>query len=158
MRLILVFFLIACSNTAYSDHDLKKNSVKDFVESWSGQKRIEFKENQIDLNGDHKKEALVYLRDKNYCGADGCNLLILTPFRNSWKIVSTITLVKQPIWLLSTKNHGWHDISVNVVGIGNSGKTEVALYFNGISYPENPTLLLARNGFDAESDHLIFSE
>lgn len=136
----------------------KKGSVTAFVESWSGMKGVEFKEGRFDLNGDGKAEAVVYLRSKEHCGTGGCNLLVLTPTKNGWKLVSEIRPVKLPIWALETKTDGWLDISVNVSGSGIRDKVEVMMRHTGRGYPENPITEPSRNGFNAETDRLILSD
>jgi hypothetical protein len=93
-----------------------------------------------DLNGDGKPEALVYITGPGWCGNGGCKLYVLTPQRDSWRIVAKTTITWPPIRVLAAKSHGWHDLGVAVGGTG----YEAQLSFNGIKYPGNPSVPPAR--------------
>jgi hypothetical protein len=99
----------------------------------------------VDLNGDGKREAIVYLMGRGWCGSGGCNTLILTGDGRPWKVLSSITITRPPIRVLSSKSHGWHDISVWVQGGGIRPGYEAALSFNGKTYSENPSVPPARH-------------
>jgi len=95
---------------------------------------------EIDLNGDKKKDALVLFQDSYWCGTGGCSLLVFTNKNNNFKLVSAISLVRDPVIVSETKTKNWRDIIVHVSGGGGESKN-VALKFNGSSYPTNPSLL-----------------
>ena len=98
----------------------------------------------VDLNGDGRKEAVVYLSGRDWCGSGGCPTLILTPHRNAFRLVTQVTITRQPIRLLKTASHGWRDIGVLVQGGGIQPGYEAALSFDGRSYPRNPSVPPAR--------------
>src|ERR1700732_3658792 len=60
-----------------------------------------------DLNGDGVDEAVVYLLGSNWCGSGGCNMLVLRQEHGSWKVVSTITIVRPPVRVLESTSNGW---------------------------------------------------
>ncbi len=99
-----------------------------------------FRRAEADLNGDGRKEIFVYITDPYYCGSGGCSLVILSPYRHSFRVVMKSTIVKLPIRLLSTSTHGWRDVGVTVQGGGIIGAYEARMRFNGLQYPSNPTL------------------
>jgi hypothetical protein len=99
-----------------------------------------------DLNGDGRNEALVYISGREWCGSGGCNLWILTPRSRSWRMVTQTTITWPPIRVLNTKTHGWRDVAVFVAGGGIIPGHEVALRFNGRSYPTNPSMVPATTG------------
>jgi putative lipoprotein len=103
-------------------------------------KETQYRIAEIDLNGDKKKDALVLLQDGYWCGTGGCSMLIFTNKNNDFKLVSAISLVRDPVIVSGTKTKNWRDIIVHVSGGGGDSKN-VALKFNGSTYPTNPSLL-----------------
>lgn len=92
-----------------------------------------------DLNNDGKKEAIVFLTGRGWCGSGGCTTFILQPTNSTWKVVTKVTLTRPPIRVLLTETHGWHDIAVQVAGGGISAY-EAMLAFDGKTYPSNPSM------------------
>jgi hypothetical protein len=99
----------------------------------------------VDLNGDGKKEAIVYLMGRTWCGSGGCPTLVLVRTGTSWKILQYITLTWPPIRVLSQTSHGWHDISVWVQGGGTHPGYEAELSFDGKAFSGNPSVPPARH-------------
>ncbi len=95
---------------------------------------------EIDLNGDKKKDALVLFQDRNWCGTGGCSMLVFANQNNRFNLVSVISLVRDPVIVSETQTKNWRDIIVHVSGGGGELKN-VALKFNGSTYPTNPSLL-----------------
>ena len=98
----------------------------------------------VDLNGDGKQEAVVYLTGRDLCGSGGCDLYIYTPRRGSWREVTALSITRLPVRLLRGRTHGWRDISVFVAGGGILPGYDAQLKFNGRTYPTNPTVPPAR--------------
>ena len=96
-----------------------------------------------DLNGDGRKEALVYV-SQGWCGSGGCPLFILTPQGRSWRLVTRTTVTSPPIRVLASTSHGWRDIGVRVRGGGIQPGYEARLSFDGTKYPSNPSVPPAR--------------
>ena len=103
-----------------------------------------------DLNGDGRPEALIYAMataesdsGSDLCGSGGCDLNILALSKTGYRQVSSISITRPPIRVLTTVTHGWHDIGVLVGGGGIIPGYEARLRFNGITYPSNPTVLQA---------------
>lgn len=94
----------------------------------------------VDLGDNGRKEVIVYVTGRGWCGSGGCLMLILAPHDSSYKIVTSATIVWPPIRVLATKSHGWHDISVDVHGGGIRLGYQALLQFNGKTYPNNPTV------------------
>jgi hypothetical protein len=106
----------------------------------SNLKETQYRVAEIDLNGDKKKDALVFLEGSYWCGSGGCSMLIFANKNESFKLVSAISLVRDPVIVSETKTKNWRDIIVHVGGGGGEAKN-VALKFNGSSYPTNPSLI-----------------
>jgi hypothetical protein len=95
---------------------------------------------EIDLNGDNKKDALVLLQGMNWCGSGGCTMLIFQGTGGGFRLVSHITLVREPVIVSETRTKGWRDIIVHVSGGGDVEGHNIPLKFNGSTYPTNPSL------------------
>lgn len=92
--------------------------------------------NNIDLNGDNKEEAFVYLIGNLVSGSGGSTALIID--RENYDVISEFTLVRNPIIISESKTNGWNDIIMQVSG-GGSKTGFVEMKFNGEHYPSNPS-------------------
>jgi hypothetical protein len=124
-----------------SDQGLRR-FVQNYVRgrSGAGPGETRYASALVDLNGDGRREALVYLVGPDWCGSGGCHLLILTRDRSAWRLVTRTSVTNAPIRVLSTSSRGWRDIGVRVAG-GGIRAYEARLIFNGRSYPSNPSLI-----------------
>lgn len=93
----------------------------------------------VDLRGDGVREAIVYVTGQNWCASGGCVTLVLAPDGATYRVVSRILITRPPIRVLTTKSHGWRDISVRVQGGGDVVGYEARLSFDGTSYPISPS-------------------
>lgn len=129
-----------------------KQSLKTFLQNYVKEKDSRFDDDKttryfdalVDLDGDGKKEAIVYLVGRGWCGSGGCPTLVLVRTGVSWKLLKYVTITRPPIRVLSSTSHGWHDISVWVQGGGIQPGYEAALFFDGKSYAGNPSVPPAR--------------
>ena len=76
----------------------------------------------------------------NFCGSGGCTLLIIEHQHGHYRVINKVTVVKLPIWLLSSSTNGRPDIGVWVQGGGILDGYEALLAFDGKAYPSNPTV------------------
>lgn len=104
----------------------------------------------FDLNGDGNSEALIYAVDRRNCGSGGCDLYVLSENGEAYRLVTTISLTRPPIKVLSAVTHGWHDLAVRVAGGGIIPGYEARLRFDGSSYPLNPTAATRIEGHSGE--------
>lgn len=110
-----------------------------------------------DLDGDGVDEAIVYLIGGEWCGSGGCNMLILRQNHGSWKVVSTITIVRPPIRILESTSNGWHDVGVWVQGGGIRRGYEAELHFNGKTYRRNPGATPAKPAAQGASGETVIA-
>ena len=99
--------------------------------------------NLVDLNGDGRPEALVYLMGQEFCGTGGCNLLVFQSGDNGYRLRAEISPVNNPIIVSRQQTRGWNDLILYVAGGGITRGYYVRLSFNGQGYPANPTVLPA---------------
>jgi hypothetical protein len=100
----------------------------------------------VDLDGDGRREAIVYVSGSTMCGSGGCHLLILTRAGASWREVARTAITWPPIRVLSARTRGWRDIGVFVAGGGILPGYEAVLKFDGRRYPPNPSMVPRRRG------------
>jgi hypothetical protein len=88
----------------------------------------------VDLNGDGRDEAIVYVTGRSWCGTGGCETYVLTPDGESYRFVARVPATRTPIRVLDKMSHGWHSITT-VVREDASHIYEGELRFNGQKYP-----------------------
>jgi len=93
---------------------------------------------RIDLSGDGKPEALVYLSGSYTCGTGGCRMLVLEQSGQRYQLVSKMTLVNAPVIVSSERSAGWNDLVLEVSG-GGAVKHYAQMKFDGNTYPVNPS-------------------
>ena len=72
---------------------------------------VEYSYNKVDLNGDGKKEAIVYLENFELCDSGECHVFIFEPVENDYRLVSLIGGVYgTPIIVSDRKTNGWHNL------------------------------------------------
>lgn len=96
--------------------------------------------NRVDLNGDGKPEALVYLFGPVVCGTGGCSAYVFQLEGARYKLISELSPARNPIVVSSSKTRGWKDLLVPVAGGGVQSEYYAILQFNGRQYPSNPTV------------------
>jgi hypothetical protein len=127
----------------------QEENLKRFLQNYLRDPSYDYKTTRylsafVDLKDDGTQQVIVYLTDQNSCGSGGCTTLILTPKGSSYRVVTSITIVRLPIRVLATKSHRWHDIGVWVQGGGIQPGYEAELSFDGKTYATNPSVLPAR--------------
>ncbi|MCH8615764.1 hypothetical protein LZ016_06575 [Sphingomonas sp. SM33] len=136
MSAAAIALMIFATTTGYAAG--KEDAVAAFVQQTLG--TSSYMRADADLNGDGRSEALLYVTDKDYCGSGGCTLLVLSKKGGRYRVVLRSTVTQLPIRVLSTSTRGWRDIGVTVAGGGITRPYVARLWFNGSSYPGNPTV------------------
>jgi hypothetical protein len=148
LTLIGIIFQLFLVDNCFAEfkltHAANEESVRNFLQAWDADKSTNYLISLQDLNVDGQSEAIVYVLGRNWCGSGGCTTLILTQDKNTWQILTKITVTRLPIRVLSSVSHGWHDIGVWVQGGNVKIGYEAELMFDGQSYPRNPTVSPAR--------------
>jgi hypothetical protein len=99
-----------------------------------------YKRADVDLNGDGRAEAFIFVTDQDRCGSGGCDLYVVSPAENGFRLVLRSTITQLPISVLDTSSNGWRDVGVTVYGGGITRPHMARLQFNGRNYPGNPSL------------------
>ncbi len=121
-----------------------EDSLKRFIQNYAGRPSTDrptrYLNAWIDLNGDGKREAIVYLIGSDWCGSGGCTALVLEPARSTYEVIAHVSIVQLPISALTRSSRGWRDLTVWVYGGGIQNAYEAELKFDGRSYPSNPSV------------------
>lgn len=94
----------------------------------------------VDVNGDSRPDALVYLEGTAWCGSGGCTLLVMEAIAPEdvaelgwFRPAAEISLVHAPVLVTEATNEGWSDLVVET-GAGERYR----LSFDGETYPLSP--------------------
>jgi hypothetical protein len=163
VSLIVVSICLVCRPTDCRGGDSngtpsEQATLKTFLQKVDDSSDTEYVAAFRDLNGDGVDEAIVYLLGNNWCGSGGCNMLVLSQERGSWKVVSTITIVRPPVRVLEGSSDGWHNIGVWVQGGGVRRGYEAELSFNGKTYSRNPSVPSAKRAAQGVSGETVIAE
>jgi hypothetical protein len=126
------------------------NSIEEVLALKKAPPNSRFEYTRIDLDGDRRKDALVYMKApyRHWCGKHGCALLVMKAGLESFELISEVTPIRPPLIVSENRSNGWRDVIVRVDGRWWKTK-DVALNFDGESYPHNPALQPAINKYAA---------
>lgn len=109
-----------------------------FLQSRQVEESPDYRHATTDLDGDGIDDLLMLLKGPAWCGRGGCSLLVFHGEPDdSYRLVTRTRVTRAPIAVSPQRHNGWHDLLVS----GGTQTGNVALQFNGESYPTNPTLL-----------------
>lgn len=145
LSLVVGLILLAIPPAARSQGNAEQSrtenreSLKQFLRTFDTDHSTRYELAFAELSGGGTRQAIVYLLGDKWCGSGGCNLLVLTPAGDSWRIVANVRITNPPIYVLPQKFNGWHSIGVWVQGGGVEHGYLAELRFNGKRYPQNPS-------------------
>ena len=127
------------SNPALEKAILEQLKGYNYCQDDDTSKGIRYFYNLTDLNNDGSQETIVYLLGTYSCGSGGCRTLIFQSSGSDYQLISSISLVNNPIIISNQKTAGWHDLIIYVTGGGAKSDYHL-LHFNGSEYPSNPSI------------------
>ena len=93
----------------------------------------------VDLNDDGILDAVVLINDHTYCGSGGCTMLVVVGSSVGFKVLSSSTIIREPISVLPESRFKWHTLAAHVAG-GGAKPGVVLLRFDGKRYRWNSTM------------------
>lgn len=114
-----------------------------------GMNERKFRYQQIDLNGDGKKEIFVGFSTPYFCGSGGCSMILLD---EHLKPITKFTVTRPPIYVDSTTENGW-----NVLYLQDGNQWKALVYKDG-KYPSNPSVLPKSSKQPSNQAVVIFPE
>jgi len=134
------------------------NALEKAINAWAEESAVPtYKHAFADLNDDGIDDAVIIITDNQYCGSGGCSSVIFQGVAGGFKLVSSSTITREPILLLTEKKKGWHTLSVFVAG-GGAKAGQVMMRFNGKKYPGNPSTQPKANDDDLKSAKTLISK
>lgn len=135
--IILIFALVTSLNGFSQNSPIKEITAylkKKYPDTSASSRHFIY--NEIDLNGDGKKEYLVGLIGGDWCGSGGCTVLV---FNNSIKVISRMTVVNYPIYIGASQkkevSKGYSNLYIQ-----NRDGSVAKMSWDGIKYPSNPSI------------------
>jgi hypothetical protein len=133
-------------------------SLESAIRAWAAETETpEHKFALVDLNDDGIEDAVVLITNADYCGSGGCTFLVFTGVAEGYKLVSSSTITRAPVFFLKEKHNGWHTLSVFLAG-GSVKKGQVLMRFNGKKYPGNPSLQPRAKKSDLEGAQVLITD
>ena len=124
--------------------DVNDSDMARRVQSWvkaqnadSGPMMIRWGE--ADLDGDGKKEVLVYVGGPMMCGSGGCTLDVLKAGPDGFTRIGALSVSQLPVGVLNSSSHGMRDLAVTTYG-GGAPEQIMRVPFDGKKYASNPTV------------------
>lgn len=133
----MIILCYGCASTPQGQPQLEHH-LQQLVGDVSGP--IHYFAQQADLNGDGRPETIVHVAGPMVCGTGGCNTAVFTPERQGLRTVAWISVTRPPIAVAETNSNGWRDLIVRVSGGGIIPGYDARLRYDGLAYPENPTV------------------
>lgn len=120
------------------DMELEKALVKAFeLEQYEDNVRYYY--NKADLNEDGNPEIFAYIVGPPVCGTGGCSGAIFKQETGEYKLLSTFSLVNNPVIVSNIKANGYRDIIMHVFG-GGIESFFARVKYDGTTYPSNPSI------------------
>ncbi len=117
-----------------------QDAVKMYLDACKGPQSSQYEYSREDLDGDGRREGIILLESPFYswCTVDGCRMVIFKAEEKQFSVLSEISPVRGPLLLSDTRTNGWRDIVMRVSGRTGWAAKDVALKFNGATYPKQP--------------------
>jgi putative lipoprotein len=122
--------------------EVLRAAVKSFLAESGAPAASTYTFRRFDLDSDGRRDALVIFGTPYgyWCGLYGCTMLVMKAEDEDFTLVSTVQTVREPLFVSDITTNGWKNIIVHISGRWEKTK-DVALQFDGKSYPVNPSEL-----------------
>lgn len=132
---VVILALSVAPSAAAQVPDRLRTAVAEYARQRGALDVPAFRHELVDLDGDERDDAVVLMWGREWCGTGGCELLVLRDAGDHFAIVSTSSVTREPVRLLSDASHGWRTLIVYA-----KGKGDVLMQFDGKHYPSNASL------------------
>lgn len=116
-------------------------AVKRYLAQANGPVSSRYEFTRVDLDGDKRRDALVMMVGPHHywCAMDGCSLVVLKASDADFSVVSEIYPVRGPMYVSEkVTDEGWKNLIIRVSGQSYAKAKDVAMKFDGETYPRNP--------------------
>lgn len=121
-------------------NDVFMRAIAEYIKAKDGPGNTRYEFTRLDLNGDGRREGIVLMKfpHQYWCGFNGCSMVIFEAHNDYFKLKSEVAPVRGPLMVSDKKTNGWNDILIRVSGRMHSETKDVALQYNGTTYPPQP--------------------
>ncbi len=128
--------------SAFKDPDNQQfmRAVTEYIQAKEAPGNTHYEFTRLDLNNDGRREGIVLMKTPHqyWCGFNGCSMVIFEAHDSHFELKSEVAPVRGPLMVSDKRTGGWSDIVVRVSGRMNADTKDVALRFDGDSYPPQP--------------------
>jgi hypothetical protein len=152
-----MFFVAGCTSADYAseepltplpqlsyfndpDNEQFMDAVNEYIKAEKAPENTRYEFTRIDLDNDGRREGIVMMKTPHqyWCNFDGCKMVVFKAHNDQFELISEISPVRGPLVVSNHKTNGWNDLIVSVSGRMNASIKEVALKYDGSSYPLQP--------------------
>ncbi len=121
------------------------SAISEWLEQEGGSVNSRYEFTRVDLNRDGRREGLVLMQSphQEWCMEYGCTMFIFQAHEEGFSFLSEISPIRGPMTVADSGTNGWRDIIAYVSGRDSTDARNVALTFDGQSYPQQPAFLPA---------------
>lgn len=136
------------------DDDVLMAAVSEWLQQEGGSVNSRYEFTRVDLNRDGRREGLVLMQSphQEWCMEYGCTLFIFQAQEEGFSFLSEISPIRGPMTVAEGSTNGWRDIIAYISGRDLADARNVALAFDGRSYPQQPAFLPAATRAPAENE------
>jgi hypothetical protein len=115
-------------------------AIQTFLVASKGPKFSQYDYTRVDLDGDGRRDALVMFSGPHsyWCDMNGCSLSVFKATNNGFVPMSEMFPVRGPMYVSNNRTDGWRNLIVRVSGQSYADAKNVAMNYNGGTYPRNP--------------------
>ncbi|MCD8562806.1 MAG: hypothetical protein LRY54_01815 [Alphaproteobacteria bacterium] len=117
-------------------------AIQSFLKDTKAPLYSEYEFTRTDLDSDGRREALVLFKTPYgfWCDGNGCTMLVMKANNDSFSLVGSVQPIRTPLEISDLKQNGWRTMIARVSG-RNAPPKDVALTFDGSTYPQDPSTL-----------------
>ena len=138
--------------------DMIDVAVQSYLKANHGPLYSKYDYTRVDLDGDGRRDALVMFSGPHsyWCDMNGCSLAVLKASNDGFAMVSESFPVRGPLYIAESKHDGWRNLIVRVSGQAYADAKNVAMEFDGLTYPRNPFFLSGIQVSQADFGQKVF--
>lgn len=122
------------------DDQVMARSIQTFLKDNKAPLYSEYEFTRTDLDADGRRDALVLFKNPYgfWCDGNGCTMLVLKANNESFSLVGSVQPIRTPLEISDLTQNGWRTMIARVSG-RNAPPKDVALAFDGTTYPQDPS-------------------
>lgn len=134
--------------------EILMSAISEWLKQEGGSVNSRYEFTRVDLNRDGRREGLVLMQSphQEWCMEYGCTMFIFQAHEEGFSFLSEISPIRGPMTVAESGTNGWRDIIAYVSGRDSAEARNVALTFDGQSYPQQPAFLPAAAHAPAENE------